>query len=56
MKSMFFAAVTLTLLAGMTGAYAWDQQATDDQITTQMVHGQGLSGSVNYVVVPPSQR
>ncbi len=55
MKSMLFAAVALTLLAGLTGAYAWDQQATDDQISTQMVYGQGPSGSVNYVV-PPSNR
>ncbi len=54
MKSMFFAAVALALLTGLTGAYASDQQATDDQISTQAVYGQGVGGSVNYV--PSSQR
>jgi hypothetical protein len=32
----------LALLAGVTGAYAWDQQATGEQMNYQSSHGQSL--------------
>ena len=56
MKQVIFVAAALALLVGVTGAYAWDQQATEDQISTQAVYGQGVSGSVNYVTPPSRQR
>ncbi len=42
MKRMFLVAAALAFLAGITGAYAWDQQATDDQVNYQSTHGQSL--------------
>jgi hypothetical protein len=42
MKRLFLIAATLALLVGVTGAYAWDQQATDDQMNYQATHGQTM--------------
>lgn len=42
MKRMLLIAAALAFLASLTGAYAWDQQATDDQTTYQSSHGQSL--------------
>ncbi len=35
MKRMFLLAAMLALFAGVTGAYAWDTQATDEQMSYQ---------------------
>jgi phosphoglycerate-specific signal transduction histidine kinase len=42
MRRLFLMVAALTLLVGVTGAYAWDQQATDDQVNYQAAHGQSL--------------
>jgi phosphoglycerate-specific signal transduction histidine kinase len=42
MRRLFLIAAALALLVGVTGAYAWDQQATDDQTNYQSSHGQSL--------------
>jgi hypothetical protein len=42
MKRLLLIAATLALLVGVTGAYAWDQQATDDQMNYQATHGQTM--------------
>ena len=42
MKRLFLIAAALALLVGVTGAYAWDQQATEDQASYQSTHGQSL--------------
>jgi hypothetical protein len=42
MKRMLLIAAALAFLASVTGAYAWDQQATDDQMSYQASHGQSL--------------
>jgi hypothetical protein len=39
---MFLLVATLAWLVGITGAYAWDQQATDEQMNYQSTHGQSL--------------
>ena len=42
MKRMFLLAVMLAFVAGVTGAYAWDTQATGEQMNYQSSHGQSL--------------
>jgi hypothetical protein len=42
MRRLFLIAAALALLVGVTGAYAWDQQATDDQMNYQSTHGQSM--------------
>ncbi len=42
MKRMFVLAAVLAFLASLTGAYAWDQQATGEQMNYQTSHGQSL--------------
>lgn len=42
MKRIVLIAAALAFLAGISGAYAWDQQATDDQISYQSSHGQSM--------------
>jgi phosphoglycerate-specific signal transduction histidine kinase len=42
MRRLFLIAAALALLVGVTGAYAWDQQATEDQMNYQATHGQTL--------------
>ncbi len=42
MKRMYLLVAVLALLAGLSGAYAWDQQATDEQMSYQSNHGQSL--------------
>ncbi len=42
MKRMLLLVAMVALLAGVTGAYAWDQQATEDQANYQSSHGQSL--------------
>ncbi len=42
MKRMYLLVVVLALFAGVTGTYAWDQQATDDQMNYHSSHGQSL--------------
>ncbi len=42
MKRISLLVAVLALLAGVTGTYAWDQQATDDQMSYQSSHGQTL--------------
>lgn len=42
MKRMLLLVAMLALLAGVTGAYAWDPQATDEQMNYQSSHGQSL--------------
>ena len=44
---LFLIAAALALLVGVTGAYAWDQQATDDRMSYQATHGQSLP-TANY--------
>jgi phosphoglycerate-specific signal transduction histidine kinase len=39
---MFLITAALALLVGVTGAYAWDQQATPEQMQYQSAHGQSL--------------
>jgi hypothetical protein len=55
MKRIFLIAAALALLVGVTGAYAWDQQATDDQMSYQASHGQ-VPFSSDYVIEVPSGR
>ncbi len=47
MKRVYLLVAVLALLAGVTGIYAWDQQATDDQMNYQSSHGQ-TSPTQNY--------
>ncbi len=47
MRRLLLIAAALALLVGVTGAYAWDQQATDDQMSYQASHGQS-SPTVNW--------
>ena len=42
MRRLFLIAAALALLVGVTGAYAWDQQATGEQMNYQTSHGQSL--------------
>ncbi len=42
MKRMFLLVAMATLLAAVTNAYAWDQQATGEQMNYQTSHGQSL--------------
>ena len=42
MRRLFLVVAALALLVGVTGAYAWDQQATEDHMNYQAAHGQSL--------------
>ncbi len=47
MRRLFLIAAALALLVGVTGAYAWDQQATGEQTNYQSAHGQTMP-TANY--------
>jgi hypothetical protein len=49
MRRVFLVVAALALLVGVTGAYAWDRQAADDQMSYQATHGQSLP-TMNYPV------
>ena len=42
MKRVFLLVAMLALFAGATSAYAWDTQATGEQMNYQSSHGQSL--------------
>jgi hypothetical protein len=56
MSKIFGAFLALAVLAGASAAYAWDQQATDEQMGYSLNH-RGTPGTSNsYLGVVPTRR